>query len=306
MLSVSFIIPSYLSGSTLYHTIDSIRKQAGVAKAEIIVVDSSNGSYLSDLESESTSAFPIKVIRSRERLYPGEARNMGIGYAVMQYIAFIDSDVVLLPDWAFTMATHYVRLKDHGEKVIVGGGLLNSPLSDNVWSNAMTILEFYHIYPNGRNEPRPFLPSANLFTEKSLLVENGLSFPAYRMAEDFLFCESVRRKDISLFFVGTHHVEHILRKSFFRYSYYLGAAASVCRLTVGPWHSRLLYAAILPIGSLYKLATVIRGILKGGRDYTYRSLKYLPLILLALPFIHWGMIHYPLRKSRWRKPRSHG
>lgn len=94
MTKISVVIPTYNRASLIGETILSALGQSLVEK-EIIVVD--DGS--SDDTSEVVKEFGDQIIYIRQpNSGPARARNIGIRMAKGQYIAFLDSDDLWLPD----------------------------------------------------------------------------------------------------------------------------------------------------------------------------------------------------------------
>jgi glycosyltransferase involved in cell wall biosynthesis len=95
MTTVSIVVAAYNERGNLQDLIPSFVKYRIPEKAEIIVVDSG-----SDDTSEYFVDKPfIKYIRSEKRLFPGEARNLGIKNATGDVIAFLDADTIVLDGW---------------------------------------------------------------------------------------------------------------------------------------------------------------------------------------------------------------
>jgi hypothetical protein len=99
-LSTSIIIPSNHAHSDLLRVLRALCLQT-VKPTEIIVVDSSAKHGISEPElSELCSVSGIKFIHvNRTHTLPGDARNIGIGFATTQLIAFIDVQTIPRPQW---------------------------------------------------------------------------------------------------------------------------------------------------------------------------------------------------------------
>ncbi len=91
---MSFIIPAFNSESSLEACLHSLMAQVTKYPFEIIVVD--DGS--TDRTREIVLKFAAKTL-TLKRSGPAAARNAGIAAARGEYLAFIDADVVLSPDW---------------------------------------------------------------------------------------------------------------------------------------------------------------------------------------------------------------
>lgn len=89
---ISFIVPTYNSEKTIEKCIKSINKQK--CKKEIIVVDGIS----TDKTIEILKRFELKIYEEKKK-GAGPARNFGLKRTKGDYIAFIDSDVVLPIGW---------------------------------------------------------------------------------------------------------------------------------------------------------------------------------------------------------------
>jgi glycosyltransferase involved in cell wall biosynthesis len=87
---ISFIVPAQGSEATLAFTLDSILAQKTIHTFEIIVV----------LENGSSFNYPDSFnMLSVPKAGAGHARNAGIKAAKGDYLAFVDADTILAPDW---------------------------------------------------------------------------------------------------------------------------------------------------------------------------------------------------------------
>lgn len=89
---ISVIIPTYNRGNVIGNTIESVLAQT-YDNIEIIIVDDAS----SDNTAEIIASYDdkrIKYYKNEKNLGPAGARNVGIGYAKFEFIAFIDSDVL--------------------------------------------------------------------------------------------------------------------------------------------------------------------------------------------------------------------
>jgi glycosyltransferase involved in cell wall biosynthesis len=109
---VSFIIPCLNSEQTLAPTLESILAQDTEVSFEVIVAD--NGSV--DGTVALAQKFPVRTEHCRKR-GAGAARNFGAQVAQGEYLAFIDSDVILARDW-LELLIH--KMRSHGFHVGLG------------------------------------------------------------------------------------------------------------------------------------------------------------------------------------------
>ncbi|MDN3652651.1 glycosyltransferase [Thalassotalea ponticola] len=95
--SCSVIITTYNSHECISAAIDSILKQHSV-NVEIVVVDDCSQD-IHKLESvlKSYSNYPIRLIQNLQKGNANVSRNIGIGHAKYDYVAFLDADDVHEP-----------------------------------------------------------------------------------------------------------------------------------------------------------------------------------------------------------------
>lgn len=94
---VSVIIPTFNCGNYISEAIDSVLKQSFKDFEIVIVDDGSTDNTKSVIDKYKERNYPIKYIY-QENKGPVYARNMGILKSSGEYIAFLDSDDVWMPD----------------------------------------------------------------------------------------------------------------------------------------------------------------------------------------------------------------
>lgn len=95
-MRVSIVVPSFRPGRTIERCLRSLRSQHTDVEHEIVVVDSSGDGTAGRLRK----AFPsVRLLTSRERLWPGEARNRGVRAASGSVLAFVDADCFVGSGW---------------------------------------------------------------------------------------------------------------------------------------------------------------------------------------------------------------
>lgn len=87
---ISVIIPTYNRAHVLKRAMDSVLAQVG-AELELIIVDDCSTDHTQDLVAGYTDE-RVKYIRMEQNGGPAKARNLGVTYAMGDYIAFQDSD----------------------------------------------------------------------------------------------------------------------------------------------------------------------------------------------------------------------
>lgn len=108
---ISFIIPAYNAEKTIKECIESILDQK--VEKEVIVIDNNS----TDKTYEIAEKYPVKLL-SEEKKGPAAARNKGLDNAKGDYIACIDSDVVLPVRWAEKAQK---KLEEDEKLAMVGG-----------------------------------------------------------------------------------------------------------------------------------------------------------------------------------------
>lgn len=95
MANISIIVAAFNERGNLEDLIPSFQKFNIPEKAEIIVVDSGSD----DTPDFFVDKPFINYIHSKKRLFPGEARNLGIKNASGDVFSFLDADTIVLEGW---------------------------------------------------------------------------------------------------------------------------------------------------------------------------------------------------------------
>lgn len=297
-MDISFVIPCYNSEKTLPACIDAIAGQLGNHSTEIIIADSSECPLRKEILGENAER--VTIIHSSTRLFPGQARNLGLRHAKGTYLALIDSDIILPPDWTIKMMRCREQLLEaHGPHIILGGSIENDPDTADIWSDALTLMEFYRVLPTHRECLRHELPAANLFLSSATLRELKLAFSAHRMAEDILFCKQAVERGASIYFAGPNKVRHRIIKKFRQYTYFMGAATCIVRLSHPRPLMKLLFIFSMPFGSIYKFITILIGLIRNDPRHVGFLLRRLPFLWCGLLSLHAGILAYPFNKKQW-------
>src|SRR5262245_26174616 len=92
---LTVIVVSYNSLETIRNCLDGLVSQT-VCGFRTLVVDSSTDGSADIVEREYGW---VKLIRSGRRLFPGDARNLGMQSVVTPLVAFVDADCIAGSDW---------------------------------------------------------------------------------------------------------------------------------------------------------------------------------------------------------------
>jgi len=280
-MSVSVVVPSYNSRQTIRECLRSLVQQT-LQPDEIIVVDSSSDETPEMIRNE----FPqVTLIHLNERTLPGKARNIGARRVKTKYVAFIDADVVVKPDWLEVMTRH---LDEHPEHVAVTGtiGVANP---GNIWGLVGYMLEFSEFIPGAGSRELLMAPSANIIVRRQALLEAG-GFPeGFYPGEDTVWTWRLREQGQTWLLAGTgvYHWNREGWKNVLRHIRRLGetfvASRAYDRSLPGafvldkPW--------LVPILSLVKWCRVAGRLLRYDR-------KLFGVYLLLSPLVFWGLMVY--------------
>ena len=126
---ISFIVPTYNAEAYLADCITSILGQQGAEPIEVIVVDDGSETEVTGYGLQGTG-YEVRVIR-QEHAGQSAARNRGLQAARGEFIAFVDADDRLEPDWLERhwaaiqdvdyVQSGYKRVKVNGERLKVKG-----------------------------------------------------------------------------------------------------------------------------------------------------------------------------------------
>ena len=146
----SIIIPSYNAQAHIGASLDALNAQKTEFGYEVLVVDCSDTTHVSDICSQ----YPIvKLIRETERFLPGKGRNLGAGVANGKLLLFIDADVTLMP----TAIDAAIRFYLNGNNAF-GGSL---ELNENKAQGISPYVEHY-FFNHEAHKIRPESQRANL------------------------------------------------------------------------------------------------------------------------------------------------
>lgn len=121
-IEVSYVIPSYRGKDLLPACLQSVFSQSSAAAREVIVVDDASDDGSAELVRE---LFPeVRLIVNRRNLGPAAAKNIGVAQAQGRFVAFLDNDVELFPDWEESMLDRFAR---EGENLAACASRLLSP-----------------------------------------------------------------------------------------------------------------------------------------------------------------------------------
>jgi len=284
---ISVIIPSFNSEHTISRCLDSLERQTYAGNFEIIMVDSS---YDKTPEIVASKYPAVKVIHLDKSADPGMARNIGIGKARGDLIAFIDADCVAVPDWLERMAAAHESSYD-----IVGGIVRNSPESNNLVGCAGYMAEFRDFLPGTGKQEVGHVPTCNISYKKRIYKEFGMFQGTYYPQEDLIFNYGLWKRGKKILLDPTIQVWHRHRSGlwdFLYHQYRIGKATSRVLRTIpleGAFIARrpILSICLMPFVTLVKFVRTLRVFLQ----YQPGTITERPLVVVvfALGLVCWAI-----------------
>lgn len=178
-IMISVIIPSYNSEGTIKQCLDSLLNQSYRGDYEIILVDSS----VDKTPQIVSSSYPnVKLIHLDKKTDPGTARNLGIGEAKGDLIAFIDADCIAAHDWLEKIASAH-----KSPYRIIGGVVNNGNEEDDLIGWAGYISEFREFLPEQPKQEVIHIPTCNISYKQRVFREFGLFHGEYYPQEDLVY-----------------------------------------------------------------------------------------------------------------------
>lgn len=163
--TVSFVLPAWNEERDLERCLQSIDLQVlptGVQVVEVIVVDNQSTDQTPSI-ARNHGARVISVPPGRV----SRARNAGAHAAVGEFIAFVDADCELAPDWLQRCISHL-----DNRDVVAAGGALRQPSSESGWVERSLFLLGQSTAPH-RPSPVRWLATFNLLVRKSAFDQVG-------------------------------------------------------------------------------------------------------------------------------------
>ena len=250
-IAISVVIPSYKSSHTIELCLKSVLSQNTKIKYEVILIDSTPNESVADIANKYKK---ITFIRSKKRLYAGQARNKGIKIAKGKIIAFTDADCIVASDW---IQNTWLSFKKNSDYMAIGGAIcLDENANDIEFVEYMgTFSELMPSMPFGNI--RSGCPTANVAYRREVFEKVGMFPETDFLSEERIFNEWVIKKYSSFLFDNAIKVVHQHRDNlmiFLRRQYINGIGFALSRETYGlpgKYLCRYLFF-LLPFASIYK------------------------------------------------------
>ncbi len=177
---VSVIMPVYNAADFLPAALESVLRQS-LREIELIAIDDgSTDDSLAVLQAVQDAR--LRII-SRPNCGVGPTRNEGIFAASGEYLFFLDpDDRIATPE---VLELLYTKAEEHG--VSICGGSLSRLYGEQEDTRALPGLEKQHFTQEGLVDYADYQFHYGFYRflyKRSLLVENGISFPALRRYQD--------------------------------------------------------------------------------------------------------------------------
>jgi len=201
-VKLSVIIPSYESQATARATLESLRKQT-FRDFETILIDSGPSD---EVERVAADFSEVRYHRSKVRLLPHEARNVGVTLAQSDVFVFTDPDIVAAPDWLEKLMAVYDRV--HGPVAGAVAGLGRD------WVETGTHLVKFDLWlPRVSSCKVPTVATVNFLCTRDLLRRAG-GFDGTEMIGDTILAWDLIELGETFHFAPDAVVYHDHRSSF--------------------------------------------------------------------------------------------
>ncbi|MGH2567406.1 MAG: glycosyltransferase family 2 protein [Bacteroidota bacterium] len=197
---ISVIIPAFNCVDFIERCLRSLMPQAQQHSAEIIVVDSSSDGT----DVLVARVFPtVTLLHFSQRLFPGQARTVGIERANGDLIAFLDSDCTVSPNWLSA------KLEAHrsGHEMVSGGIRCHPDCRLIGWAYYFTEFSFFLSYTKPGNVEIAGA-GGNLSFNRALFELVTFRTPAARYALDLQLLRDLSRFGKNVYFEPSHAVFH--------------------------------------------------------------------------------------------------
>jgi glycosyltransferase involved in cell wall biosynthesis len=192
---LSVVIPTYNRLPILRKCLTALEEQrlaAPVQRYEVVVVDDgSTDDTVAWLEEQAAQLPHVRLIR-QEHGGPAEGRNRGVEAALGDVIVFIDSDLVVTPDF---LVSHGRALQEHWQRS-----------GDRLCFTYGAVINTANFEEPTREPHKPtdlswaYFATGNVAIDRSLLLRSGLFDTSFRLYgwEDLELGERLRRLGVRL------------------------------------------------------------------------------------------------------------
>jgi glycosyltransferase involved in cell wall biosynthesis len=203
-MEVALYVPSFNAAGTIRPCLESALKESFPLK-EIIVVDDAS----TDDTAEIASQYPVKLIRHKINRGLAAARNTAIKQITSEFVASIDADCLIHPEWLKRL------MEEFKSPLVVGSGgrLLETRTSSvfDLWRS----IHMKQSWEDTKAEP-PFLFGSNTVFRRNALLEAGLYNEGLRNNyEDVDICQRLKNKGYTLRYQPQAYAEHLKKDNLY-------------------------------------------------------------------------------------------
>lgn len=294
---LSIVIPSYNEGNAILETIenliDNICGSNYITDYEIIVVDSSTDNTFEILQhSRLNKKNRINLIKNSSRIFPGEARNLGVKKSKYDIIVFTDSGFTFSKNWLDKLIKPLIT----NNSIDISWGVTETSVVNSKDRMFAYLIESKQIQ-------RRVIPNVAI---RKKVFEDGHWFESdLRAVEDTRFINEVKDKYNEVFVEAVNyysgHPQSLSDafKKWSTYSYYSYIAGYKRKAALSILQASIYIIVILLFRNKFALLLVlllqlIRVILKSNNKYKVRILEFLYIMILSF-YIDFGRLHGSLK-----------
>jgi GT2 family glycosyltransferase len=282
-IDASIIISSYNSKDKIGYCLDSIMRQKSACSYEIVVIDSSNDGTAEFIKNLYPS---VKLIENRSRVFPGQARNIGIKASQGNIIISTDSDCIADDGWLESIMNIFEKRK---ELRILGGAIINGT-PGHIIGTTEYLVEFNEFTPFQAERDVDIMPTCNICFRREIFEEYGY-FDNTIKGSDTLFTRKIFEKGERIYFTPEFKVYHKNRtnlKKILKNQYELGVGSAQVRLK-----KEMIGSVFVKIPFLIPLLPIIRFVRIGNR-LLHQNIKLFCKFLLVMPIVFLALSSYTL------------
>ncbi len=162
---VSVVIPTYNRLAILTKALDALENQLSHTEYEIVIVDDGSTDETVPFLQQNAQRFPHVRLLEQNHKGPAAARNLGVCEAIGDTIIFIDSDLVVTPQFLSVHVNTLEQAKD--DKIFTYGRVVNTANFEHPTREPYKITDFSAAYFATGNVAiaRKWLLEAGLFDE---------------------------------------------------------------------------------------------------------------------------------------------
>jgi glycosyltransferase involved in cell wall biosynthesis len=173
--AVSFVVPALNAAATLAACLEAIHAaRAAGAATEVLLIDNGSTDRTPDIARQRGA-----TVVSAPGLTVGALRNLGARLAKGDFLAFVDADCVIAPDWVEQ------GLASFRDPDVAAAGSPTLVRPDATWVESAWAL---HRHRRNSRRDVAWLPTENLMVRKTAFQQVGGFNEALRTCEDVDFC----------------------------------------------------------------------------------------------------------------------